>query len=206
MPKFRNIVLILVNFGLYAYLLNRFLVTTDYLTDISPKLFNITRSIEEKILIETSSISSNQNAEVQQEISSKNKESSSTDVTILLENEGDLKIATVKFKNSIQTPTAIQIIVNYDPSKIQVSKVEMGDIWTQTNVLKNSVDNSVGELEIAAGQGFGATASGGTVAFTIAYTTKLGEVTFNVSPESKIVYSGNENVVKVDSSILLIEP
>jgi hypothetical protein len=96
------------------------------------------------------------------------------------------------------TPTAFQIVLKYDPVLLTVNNVANGNLWTETNILKNIVIQEQGKLEFAAGQGFGASITSGKIVLVIEYEG-VENAQFSILPESQYAYVGNFQSVPLNT-------
>lgn len=105
-------------------------------------------------------------------------------------------------------PTAMTLILNYDPAVLKVESVDWGDLWTGANVLENKVDNDNGHARYSAGQDFGADTTGkkmlGKVKFTVLSSANSGKTTFDLASDSAVASAEDIRLIYLDSSPLVL--
>jgi uncharacterized protein YxeA len=117
--------------------------------------------------------------------------------------------AIVGLKNPLQTvPTAFQIKASYNKDNVQVNAVNVGNLWTDANVLMNTIDSSSGIIKFAAGQGFSADKnSQGKSLMVIDYAVKNGtpeDIDLVIYPESKFGYTDQTALRPLDPSLVIV--
>ena len=75
----------------------------------------------------------------------------------------------VEIDNSVNQPAFTSVQISFDPSILQVEKIEKGNLWESENVLLNKIDNETGLARYDAGQGFGSKSTGQKTAAVIKF-------------------------------------
>jgi hypothetical protein len=116
--------------------------------------------------------------------------------TVAGEEEG---IAVIDLDEGEVAPTAFTLMMSFDPAKLKVIKVEVGDIWVDANVLQDDVDNTAGTIEYSAGQAFNTEVTGGREVAKIYYektaSAGSGPVTLTLEEGSSTAYVGVDVLV-----------
>ena len=103
-------------------------------------------------------------------------------------------------------PAAISLVVNYDPTEIEIKKVEPGNLWGKTNELKTEINNSDGILKYSIGQGFGseATSNSQIAKLTILLKKEQGQTSLKISDESVMAFVGVNRLINFNSNDVMI--
>lgn len=69
-------------------------------------------------------------------------------------------------------PTVYTLDVTVDPAVLEIVSTDSGDMWSEVNVLENTIDKTKGTLRLTVGQGFTAEKTGGKVLTNITLLPK----------------------------------
>lgn len=69
-------------------------------------------------------------------------------------------------------PTVYTLELLVDPEVLEIVSADSGNLWSDVNVLENSIDKANGVLKITIGQGFSAQATGSTVLTSVVLNPK----------------------------------
>lgn len=107
-------------------------------------------------------------------------------------------------------PTAYTIQLLFDPELMSVQQIELGDLWTDANILQNNIDNEEGVVLFSAGRGFDAEETGGKRLLdvsVIANRKAVGnlETIVELGPESQYVLVGVDRLIDLSAQPITFE-
>lgn len=73
--------------------------------------------------------------------------------------------------------TAVTLDIVYDPTKLSVSDVSIGNLWSQTNILEKIINTPAGTLRFSIGSGFHAAPTGNNTMATVQFSTRQAGTT-----------------------------
>jgi hypothetical protein len=132
---------------------------------------------------------------------------SQTEVTVPINEERDVFIT---LEEGTNPPTAYTFNMHFDPTSINVMKLEPGDIWQQATIFTkaNKIDNIKGTLSFSAGQALGTQKGNGKTLIKISIkaksTTQTGSE-LTIDDSSKFAFVGLDYAIPLKSKSIQIQ-
>ena len=105
-------------------------------------------------------------------------------------------------------PTAMTLVLSFDPKSIEVNEVDVGDLWTGANILEDKIDNENGKVRYSAGQDFDAEISNGKVLAVVSLTVlediESGPTVITLEPDSAVASEKDVRLIYLNGEPLSI--
>jgi hypothetical protein len=118
------------------------------------------------------------------------------------------KTVTILLPSNTERPTGYTFDISFDPKVLTILRIEVGDTWDRTNVLRKTIDPVAGKASISAGQALGTQISStGTKLTTLivkAKSTTSVQSQLVIEPSSEFAYAGLDYGVPLKSQSIQV--
>jgi hypothetical protein len=119
---------------------------------------------------------------------------------------GGAETISVELPDASKVPTAFDLTFTFDSDVVEVVNIVPGRIWNSSNVLKKVIDNELGTVRLAAGQGFNAKITENLDIVEIEYRVlEPGNIVFQLTGASQFAYVGENEATPVTTKQIVIK-
>ncbi|MBN1168748.1 hypothetical protein JXA63_02555 [Candidatus Woesebacteria bacterium] len=98
-------------------------------------------------------------------------------------------------------PVAFTLVLEFDPSSIQVNDIEPGNLWTGENILQKEIDNENGIVNYSVGQGFYKEVTGESQIAKITFTSSSTDTEIEIDSNKSMYAFAEEDGTVVGVSM-----